>query len=512
MEIVKAFNTNNLHTDIIIKGDSENPLFRANDIATVLDINNIRTTTLDFDETEKVIEIIETSGGSQSVSFLTEKGLYKVLFRSRKPIAQTFQNWVCDVIKEIRLSGCYSLKKQLEEQKKINEDLQKKLEESTDNLPTIYIWNTNTQEKNPELKIGITLNIHKRIKPYKQINKHGKVEFTMPIINVDIKSFEKVIHTVLHKYRVQDEVFKLDIEEAKLIIINFANFIKLTHNPNTSDRINKMQKIYEFQNNIINSIKTSISLFEIATQTETTNEDNILEIKENDKDALFKQYINEQCIVRDDVEVSSTEIIGQFRIWSKIAKKENYHALKDFLDTNFKPCRLLKQDKNQVIYGYKGIMLKELLYKKNLVSSDIECFIFHACLFSPSSKVLHANLENEYLIWKKTNMKDITNNETNEIRQYLKDCNYTLFTTIWTSSGNGQGYYGISLKSEITQDYKKTSSTGKKVEKRQINTDILLGTWETIAKTAEYEKISSAKLSRMIKSKTIINDYYFKTV
>ena len=81
MEIVKAFNSNKLHTEILIKGDLENPLFRANDIATVLDINNIRTSTLDFEHTEKVIEIIQTTGGSQQVSFLTEKGLYKVLFK-----------------------------------------------------------------------------------------------------------------------------------------------------------------------------------------------------------------------------------------------------------------------------------------------------------------------------------------------------------------------------------------------------------------------------------------------
>lgn len=93
----------------------------------------------------------------------------------------------------------------------------------------------------------------------------------------------------------------------------------------------------------------------------------------------------------------------------------------------------------------------------------------------------------------------------------LKETEYTLFTTIWTSSGNGQGYYGIALKSENIDNYKKTSSTGKKVEKRQLNTDILLGTWETIAKAAIDEKISSAKLSRIIKNKTTLNDYYFLT-
>ena len=65
------------------------------------------------------------------------------------------------------------------------------------------------------------------------------------------------------------------------------------------------------------------------------------------------------------------------------------------------------------------------------------------------------------------------------------------------------------MNSEQSNDYKKTSSTGKKVEKRKIETNELLGNWETIAKTATSEKISAAKMSRSIKLKTIFNNDYF---
>ena len=115
MEVVKAFNNNSLHTEIIIKGSYEEPLFRANDIAEILEISNIRTTIQHFDKSEKVVHSMDTIGGSQQVTFLTEKGLYKVLFKSRKPIAEKFQNWVCEVIKEIRLNGVYDLQKQLQQ-------------------------------------------------------------------------------------------------------------------------------------------------------------------------------------------------------------------------------------------------------------------------------------------------------------------------------------------------------------------------------------------------------------
>jgi prophage antirepressor-like protein len=116
MEIVKAFTDNNLHAEITIRGTYAEPLFKANDVGEVLDMVNVRATINNFNDTEKVINTIETSTGPKQVSFLTEKGLYKILFKSRKPIAEKFQNWVCEVIKEIRLNGVYDLQKQIEKQ------------------------------------------------------------------------------------------------------------------------------------------------------------------------------------------------------------------------------------------------------------------------------------------------------------------------------------------------------------------------------------------------------------
>jgi len=105
-----------LHTHITIKGDINNPLFRASDISSILEMTNIRASMSDFDSSEKVSFTLNTIGGQQQVLFLTEKGLYKILFKSRKPIAEEFQNWVCEVIKEIRLTGVYDLQQQLEQQ------------------------------------------------------------------------------------------------------------------------------------------------------------------------------------------------------------------------------------------------------------------------------------------------------------------------------------------------------------------------------------------------------------
>jgi len=84
MEIVKKFQSNNFEIEICVKGTNENPLFRANDIATILELTNIHKNIKDFDNTEKVVCIIDTNGGKQKVAFLTVKGLKKVICKSRK--------------------------------------------------------------------------------------------------------------------------------------------------------------------------------------------------------------------------------------------------------------------------------------------------------------------------------------------------------------------------------------------------------------------------------------------
>jgi prophage antirepressor-like protein len=115
MEIVKAFADNDMHTPITILGDQTTPLFRASDIGLVLGLSNINASIADFDNTERITISTKTPGGQQSITFLTEIGLYNILFVSRKPIAKQFKKWVCDVIKEIRLKGTYTLQQKNDE-------------------------------------------------------------------------------------------------------------------------------------------------------------------------------------------------------------------------------------------------------------------------------------------------------------------------------------------------------------------------------------------------------------
>ena len=45
---------------------------------------------------------LETNGGVQKILLTNEKGIFKTVFRSHKKEAEAFQDWVCDVLSQLR--------------------------------------------------------------------------------------------------------------------------------------------------------------------------------------------------------------------------------------------------------------------------------------------------------------------------------------------------------------------------------------------------------------------------
>ena len=233
MDIVKAFNTNDLHTEIIIKGTIDDPLFRASDVGVVLELSNIRATIIDFDDSEKrAVKVVDSTGRMQDVTFLTEKGLYKVLFRSRKPIAQKFQNWVCEVIKEIRLKGIYKMQteinKAIEEKNEAIEEkneaieVKNKIREKTliehfpSNVQCVYYGTIdNNSEKGERLiKFGNSNNLKNRI------YNHKKTYDNFRLINA---------FKVENKLQIENAIKEhpLFVERQRTIMIKKHNFTEL---------------------------------------------------------------------------------------------------------------------------------------------------------------------------------------------------------------------------------------------------------------------------------------------
>ena len=114
--IFEAFVLNDTRFDVQILWEHDKPLFRATDVAKILGILYIHSTLRSFDEDEKVLHNKHTLGGPQDTLFLTKKGLFRLLMRSRKEIARPFQKWVVDVLERIDESGRYELKEEAKKQ------------------------------------------------------------------------------------------------------------------------------------------------------------------------------------------------------------------------------------------------------------------------------------------------------------------------------------------------------------------------------------------------------------
>jgi prophage antirepressor-like protein len=115
LDVLKAFVMNGETYEVDIVWEGSRPLFRASDIGTVLGMVNIRATMQGYDEDEKVVVSIDSLGGKQATTFLTERGLYRLLMQSRKAVARPFQKWVVQVIETIRQRGRYNLETAVEE-------------------------------------------------------------------------------------------------------------------------------------------------------------------------------------------------------------------------------------------------------------------------------------------------------------------------------------------------------------------------------------------------------------
>lgn len=84
------------------------PWFVLKDVCGVLGIANDRNISARLDTDEKGVHLVDTLGGSQEMTVISESGLYNVILRSDKPEAKPFRKWVtAEVLPAIRRSGGY---------------------------------------------------------------------------------------------------------------------------------------------------------------------------------------------------------------------------------------------------------------------------------------------------------------------------------------------------------------------------------------------------------------------
>lgn len=382
------------------------------------------------------------------------------------------------------------------------------LRNCNDGVPIVYIYDTDTRvfsTGTKDLKIGITEHYRKRSKPFKGVTPFGRMVFSMEVPLTNLRIAEKWLHTILAPYHTANEMFKMDPEEARMWIIREINTLKLANNTNWSDKHGKLSKLIEMERKILEGeIANSIATREISTQTD----DKLPSINENDDHSKFDKFIRECCVLTDKAQVSSTDIIGRYRLWARSADKETFHAILDYLKKRFVPCRLRIQDKNTVVNGFSGVEIKTDPIVLSCAPSEAERFVYANFNYTPSGKILMADLIKEYEKWIKTQAGTFSQDDIKLLKDFLKSNPRILVSNLWTENGSGQGYYGIQLKSKENH-HRKTSSTAKKIEKRDKNGSFLKA-WTSIAKAAEDEGVGAATMSRCVKNKKVMEDgsYY----
>lgn len=86
------------------------PWFVAKDVCQVLELDNPGSSLTLLDGNEKGVHTVDTPGGRQKATIISESGLYSLIFRSRKSEARRFQRWVTqEVLPDIRMMGRYGL-------------------------------------------------------------------------------------------------------------------------------------------------------------------------------------------------------------------------------------------------------------------------------------------------------------------------------------------------------------------------------------------------------------------
>jgi hypothetical protein len=494
-------------------------------------------------------------GHNKQIYLLNFKCFKKFCLKAGTKKADEIHNYFIkleDIIHEILEEEAKELKQKLlliennkvyEKQKAIEQTL---INQFPVNTECVYFGKIdNTNESNEMLiKFGHTNNLYNRVLDHRKnynnfilidafkvqnkveiencIKSHPKIKKQIRTIHINEKNKTEIIayDNTLFTIDKLTKYIKDIIQEKMYSIDNFNKLLNqnenlLKENEELKLQLSEQHKVITNQSLQINELieeknkqKEVLELFE--TENTVIYQNPLL--NEDEQTKKFNEFIETMCIVRSDVEEPAVNLEGAYRIWNKIKPtKEMFHSFKYYLDVRFKFGRISTQNKNQIVNGYKGVKLKQIEYKKKLVNNNVETFLFQVCKFSPNGKILNSTLLSEYHRWKQSVNQQIESNDMKNIKDYLNSSEYVIKSTVWTDKGSNEGYYGISLKIDEYK-HKQTSTTGKQVEKIEISSGQILQVWDTIAKAAESEGISSAKMSRSIKSNiTFNNDYFYRT-
>ena len=215
---------------IRIVGTYDNPMFVASDICKILGIANVTDTLKSLPDKWRQLcdlensDVTSTARKTQKMNCITEAGLYKLIMRSNKPVAQKFQEVVCEeIFPSLRKKGEYKIQsiidknKELEnenirlEEEKNKKDLEiKKLQNKVlikqkrnvyENKNFIYMIQDEFHKKERIYIIGKAIDLTQRLTTYNKTRDHQVIHARCCNSAQQMNYIEKCVLSKLDKYR-----------------------------------------------------------------------------------------------------------------------------------------------------------------------------------------------------------------------------------------------------------------------------------------------------------------------
>jgi prophage antirepressor-like protein len=170
----------------------DQPWFVAVDICKVLDLENSSRAIARLKDYEKGVTTILTLGGKQDVAIISEPGLYRLILTSRKPQAEFFQDWICQVV--LPQIKSYS---------------QFDFSTSPESNKSGFIYLIACQGK---YKIGMSKTPYKRLSSL-QVGSPFELTILERYFSFDCVALEKLLHEYYEAYWLRGEWFELPFSE-----------------------------------------------------------------------------------------------------------------------------------------------------------------------------------------------------------------------------------------------------------------------------------------------------------
>ena len=433
-----SFNENTIR----IVGTYDQPLFIASDVCKILGLSNVTDTLRNLPDKWKQIESVKVDKESMTsekdrayirrqqldMNCVTEAGLYRIIMRSNKPIAQKFQEVVCeDILPSLRKKGEYKIQSIIDENERREREYQQLLEDKErEKQEILQEKDKEIQFKEYQLKKSDIKN--KKLESKLEKKKRARYEQSHSVYIISNPS----INGVCEKTGNKKNYFKLGKSSNRTgRLSNYGSGAPLDYNINYSRKLSSKREETAIENlmiiifdnyRCINEIKQKREWLENIDGDVLKKElDVIIEFMESRK-KLYDFDRTEYCISESENEENMIDV--EEEIEKKHITKKVYHSVSLPAPTISLPAPSISFDDDDtilveddehtpipepVIPSDEKEMNFENITKRHveLNPRDFDKFVRDCCdvgedLFTPKG-----DLRNAYRIWSNCTMKDV---------------------------------------------------------------------------------------------------------